>query len=376
MGRRETCAHRGDVLLDQLLGVSPSGGQAADDDLSGRLPMQLQQRPQGGAGILRAAVRLAPSPVVLEEPHERGTIERAPLPFGAERRHRCRRAGQQPRRIAAGRIRRTEPVAGDNPEVPGTASGVGPPEVAVRIVTLSRGEHRRRLTVAIHGHDFNGVKIVGRETKLATQEPEGAAGDVATHADVRILTERDDRPPAICQGCERLPDRCASTNGDRASRRIELDGLHRRHVDDDPDIGIGDEAFETVPAAGGHDPQARRYRLLDRTDDLRSGGCEYDVVRAGLEALVELFVENRLIAGVARADVRSSFDGGLIHHSIRRPLTNAGLSAGGTHAASSATKGDEWQTTCHWRESSSAICHLPSSSRRCAPAVAPACHPG
>ena len=122
-----------------------------------------------------------------------------------------------------------------------------PPEIVVGVGGIAAGDDRVRLSRHVDGNDLDGVQIVGSQSQLPAQESERTPGNVPAHADERLLTEGDDHVPVPGQLAEGLADGGAGLDGDRASLRVMIDALHRRDVEDDASVAIGDEAFQAVP---------------------------------------------------------------------------------------------------------------------------------
>ena len=83
----------------------------------------------------------------------------------------------------------------------------------MRVGRLPGRHHAARPSALVHGDHLDGVQIIRRETELAAEEAEGAAGHVPAHADLRILAERDHDSPRLEQRPERLAHRGAGLDG-------------------------------------------------------------------------------------------------------------------------------------------------------------------
>ena len=251
VARREgPLAERREEVVHLPLGGDAGGADAADDDLSELLAMQLEQRPERGVRPIGAAVPLAPGAVIADQPEEGRASEVVPAPLRAERRDRFRRAGQEGGGIGTGGGGRSEPEARDDAEVAAPGAGERPPQLAIRIRRLARRDDDAGPPVGLHGHDLDAVQVVGGEAELAAEETERAAGHVPADADARVLAQRNDHAPVVVERPERLAHRGAGLHGDGAPFRVEGDALHRRDIDDHLDLGIRDE-----PLAGN----ARRW---------------------------------------------------------------------------------------------------------------------
>src|SRR5262245_40098834 len=119
---------------------------------------------------------LAPGSMAADESEERVFIDVRPLPFSLKGRDRLRRARHDRGGIIAGCSRRSKPVPCDDAEVAGAATGMRPPEVAIRIRGLPGRDHAARLSVLVDGDHFDGGKVIRGEAELTAQKPEGATG--------------------------------------------------------------------------------------------------------------------------------------------------------------------------------------------------------
>ena len=211
-----------------------------------------------------------------------GAIEVVPAPLRAERRDRFRRARQQRGGIGAGRARRPEPEARDDAEVAAPGAGERPPELAIRIRRLPGRDDDARPPVRIDGDDLDGVTGSPRRARAG-----GRGTRTRRRRRARPCRCRGTRPAERPRPSSRASARNVSPTVAPASTaigaplRVEGDALHRRDVDDDLDLGIRNEPFQAMPAAG-HDQAAafaaRRPPTAATTSSVERG--EADVVGA------------------------------------------------------------------------------------------------
>src|SRR5256885_957611 len=97
----------------------------------------------------------------------------------------------------------------------------------------------------------------------------GAAVSLAPHA--VVPDEWQDYSPVVEQRAERLADRGAGLDGDRASLGVEVHALHRRDVDDRAHLGIRDESLEAVAAARHDHPAPCADGFVDGRNHLIGG---------------------------------------------------------------------------------------------------------
>ena len=241
--------------------------------------------------------------MVPDESEKRRLVDVAPAPFRLERRDRLGRAWQELSGVAAGCVRRAEPVAGDDAEISTATAGVRPPELAVRVRRVARCDDAVRPSAGIDGDHLDGVQVIRRETELTTQKAEGTTHDMPTHADRRILAERDHHAPPVVQHAERVADCGAGLDGNRTASGVVVNALHGRDIDDHPHVRVRDEPLEAVPAAGDDETSPFLHRVFDGRHDLFGRAHESHVVRRRAEPLVEPLVDHGAIPRVVGADL-------------------------------------------------------------------------
>ena len=177
-----------------------------------------------------------------------------------------------------------------------------PPEIAIRVGRLARRDDDIRTPVRVDRHDFHRIEIVRGEAELATQESKRAAGDVSADPNRRIFTEWNDDAPGLGKRAERFADRRSGFDRDGTHRVVVIHALHRRDVDDDAHVGIGDEPFETMPAARDDESASFAHGIGYGGDDGFRRPDEANVVRIGDESLVESLLNDATISGIVAAD--------------------------------------------------------------------------
>ena len=290
------------MLLDLTAATIHVGDEAANEDLPERLHVNLQQAPQRGIRRIVRTVPLAPLAVIPQESPESLAIDIAPVPLGLERRDGPWRWRQQRRRVAAVRTVRSKPVASDDAKIAAAGAGVRPPEIVMRIRRIPRRNDRAGVSAPIDRDDFDRVQVVGRQTQLAAEKTEGAADHVPAHANPWVLGERQNDAPLLEELPERFADGGARFDADGTPAGVVVDACHRRDVHDHPDIGVGDESLEAMPATRDDQPAPVCDRVRHGSDDLVGRLRQVHVVGARLKPLVEALLDDAAIAGIGRAD--------------------------------------------------------------------------
>jgi hypothetical protein len=183
----------------------------------------------------------------------------------------------------------------------------------IRVGRVAAGHDRRRRSAGVDGHHFDGLEVIDREPELAAQEAERAAGDMTADADGRMFAERNDDAPALVQRLVRLADRGAGLDFDGEPPRVPGDAPHRRQVDDHARVRVGDEPFEAMPAARGHQPAPGADRLVHCGNDLRRRADGAYVVGAAAEALVDLAIQHGAVARVVGSEAFAGISGMIGH---------------------------------------------------------------
>jgi hypothetical protein len=83
------------------------------------------------------------------------------------------------------------------------------------------------VSARVDGDYFDGVQVIGRESKLATEKPKRSTDDMSAHSNFRIFAEWNHDAPFVEQGPEGFTDSCACFDRDRAPFFIEVNALHR-----------------------------------------------------------------------------------------------------------------------------------------------------
>lgn len=253
------------------------------------------------AGDLGLRMAFVPAAVVAYESGEGPLVDLGPLPGRGQARKGGGRLGQQAGRVLAAGLRGSQKIAEDDAEVATAATGVGPPQVPVRVVGAAGGDHPAGLAVLVHDHHLDAVEMVDDHAVLARQGAVTAARGMATDADAGAAAAGDGDAPAVVQVLVDLGEGGARLDGERLVLRVEGDVVHRGDVKDDPDIGPGDEVLVAVSSAADGDPLPGAYRLFHRLDDLLARVHGPDGVGPWREPSVVALVEAR-VPGVVGAD--------------------------------------------------------------------------
>ena len=83
---------------------------------------------------------------------------------------------------------------------------------------------------------------------------------------------------------------------------VVVHGLHRRDVNDNADLGIGDESLEAMSATGDDYSSAFGHRVLNRGNNFLGRVDQPDVIRPRTVPLVEALVDDSAIAGIVGSD--------------------------------------------------------------------------
>jgi hypothetical protein len=175
-----------------------------------------------------------------------------------------------------------------------------PPRQRPEQVRVALAVHLEGL--AVGGHELDPLDRVDGEPELAAQPADPAAQGDAANADARAVAERDDQ--AVDRGGGGQP----AGGGSRLdpggpSGRVDLDGPHRRQVDQQPALGAA-VAGQAVTAAADRDLEAGAGGELQRPGDVPGVGRPDDQRRVEVAEQV-VAPPGVVVAGVAGAEDRA-----------------------------------------------------------------------
>lgn len=128
--------------------------------------------------------------------------------------------------------------------------------------------------------------MVDGQSARPGQRPVTTARDVASGTDGRTGAAGQHDTPALVQGPVHRAQPGARSDREGPPLAVVGDRVHTGHVDDDPDVAVGDEVLVAVTAAADRDLQALVDGLLDGPDHLAGGADDADVVGVADPSLV------------------------------------------------------------------------------------------
>ncbi len=253
-------------------------------------------------------VALVPVAVVLHQPDEALLAEAGPRQVDGRGVQPGRRGGQLALRGRVFRARGAEPVARDEAEVAAAATGVGPPQLAVRVAGLAGGHDRAGAAGGARDDHLDGVQVVDDQAEVAGEQAVAAAADVAAGADGVADAARQGHAPPLVQGLVDGHQVGAGLDVEGTAALVVADGGHLGEVEEDLDLGVAREIGEAVAAGADGDPLAPLDRLTQRVLGVTGRADHLDVLGARHVAPVDPRQE-RGIAGVGGQDLRAERPG-------------------------------------------------------------------